>query len=111
MHSSDIFAKIPVDVEFCHFDSQHGNEYFMNLHNMRHLTNINFNLTNSHGKKLHEVTSSEHADSGNLSFSMVLKVDIVEKNAPNERHTQEPNRGINPKFSNQLVTESGLIRD
>ena len=111
VHSSDIFAKIPVDVEFCHFDSQHGNEYFMNLHNMRHLTNINFNLTNSHGKKLHEVTSSEHADSGNLSFSMVLKVDIVEKNAPNERHTQEPNRGINPKFSNQIVTESGLIRD
>ena len=34
VHSSNIFAKIPIDVEFCHFGSQHGNEYFMNLHNV-----------------------------------------------------------------------------
>lgn len=109
VHSSNIFAKIPVDVEFCHFGSQHGNEYFMNLHNLRHLTNIKFYLTNSHGLPLsHVLTDGQEP---NIDFTMVLKVDIVEKNAPNERHTADPRRGINPKLSNQIVTEGGLTRD
>ena len=109
VHSSNIFAKIPVDVEFCHFGSQHGNEYFMNLHNLRHLTNIKFYLTNSHGLPLSRVLTNEQEPK--IDFTMVLKVDIVEKNAPNERHTADPRRGINPKFSNQIVTEGGLTRD
>ena len=46
-----------------------------------------------------------------IDFTMVLKVDIVEKNAPNERHTADPRRGINPKLSTQIVTEGGLTRD
>ena len=109
VHSSNIFAKIPVDVEFCHFGSQHGNEYFMNLHNLRHLTNIKFYLTNSHGLPLSQIITNSQEP--RIDFTMVLKVDIVEKNAPNERHTQDPRRGINPKLSNQIVTEGGLTRD
>ena len=87
VHSSNIFAKIPVDVVFCHFDSQHGNEYFMNLHNMRHLTNIKFSLTNSHGLPLSKVYTNNQEPK--IDFTMVLKVDIVEKNAPYERHTAD----------------------
>lgn len=109
VHSSNIFAKIPVDVVFCHFDSQHGNEYFMNLHNLRHLTNIKFFLTNSHGLPLSEMKTNNQEPK--IDFTMVLKVDIVEKNAPNERHTADPRRGINPKLSTQIVTEGGLTRD
>lgn len=109
VHSSNIFAKIPVDVEFCHFGSQHGNEYFMNLHNLRHLTNIKFYLTNSHGLPLSRMITNNQEPK--MDFTMVLKVDIVEKNAPNERHTADPRRGINPKLSNQIVTEGGLTRD
>ena len=109
VHSSNIFAKIPVDVEFCHFGSQHGNEYFMNLHNLRHLTNIKFYLTNSHGLPLSRVLTNSKEPK--IDFTMVLKVDIVEKNAPNERHTADPRRGINPKLSTQIVTEGGLTRD
>ena len=119
MHSSNIFAKIPVDVEFCHFGSQHGNEYFMNLHNLRHLTNIKFYLTNSHGLPLSQITTNnqivysgaQYNQEPKIDFTMVLKVDIVEKNAPYERHTANPARGINPKLSNQIVTEGGLTRD
>ena len=91
------------------FGSQHGNEYFMNLHNLRHLTNIKFYLTNSHGLPLSEITTNNQEPK--IDFTMVLKVDIVEKNAPNERHTADPRRGINPKLSNQIVTEGGLTRD
>ena len=109
VQSSDIFAKIPVDVEFCHFGSQHGNEYFMNLYNTRHLSNIKFSLTTSHGLPLSDVLVDEKPL--NINFTMVLKVDIVEKNAPNERHTADVRRGINPKFSGQIVTEGGLTRD
>lgn len=119
VHSSNIFAKIPVDVEFCHFGSQHGNEYFMNLYNLRHLTNIKFFLTNSHGLPLSEIKTNnerlfngtQYAQEPKIDFTMVLKVDIVEKNAPNERHTADTRRGINPKLSNQIVTEGGLTRD
>jgi len=109
VHSSNIFAKIPVDVVFCHFDSQYGNEYSLNLHNLRHLTNIKFFLTNSHGLPLHLIRTNTQEPK--IDFNMVLKVDIVEKNAPYERHTADPRRGINPKLSNQIVTEGGLTRD
>ena len=57
----------------------------MNLYNTRHLSNIKFSLTTSHGLPLSDVLVDEKPL--NINFTMVLKVDIVEKNAPNERHT------------------------
>lgn len=112
VHTSSILAKVAIDTEFIHFDSfTGGNEYFMNLYNMKHLNNIRFTVKNSHGAPIQSVLPTVYendtnlqplnaATSGNLTFSMVLKVDIVEKATQDEVHLGVLNRGIDPKKSN-----------
>ena len=63
------------------------------------------------GNTLFGSLMNQNSKEPKIDFTMVLKVDIVEKNAPNERHTADPRRGINPKLSTQIVTEGGLTRD
>lgn len=102
VHTSSILAKVAIDTEFIHFDSlTGGNEYFMNLYNMKHLNNIKFTVKNSHGAPIQSVARySDAATLGNLTFSMVLKVDIVERTPQDEVHLGVLNRGIDPKKSN-----------
>lgn len=101
VHSSSILAKIAIDTEFIHFDSlTGGNEYFMNLYNMKHLNNIRFQVKNSHGAPLQSLGYDDAATLGNLNFNMVLKVDIVERTTQDEVHLGVLNRGIDPKKSN-----------
>ena len=101
VHSSSILPKIAIDTEFIHFDSlTGGNEYFISLYNMRHLNNIRFQLKNSHGLPIVSLGYEDAATIGNMNFSMVLKVDIVEKTAQDEVHLGVLDRGIDPKLSN-----------
>jgi hypothetical protein len=109
VHSSGILAKIPIDVEFIHFDTQSGgNEYFIDLFNIRHLNDIRFRLTNSHGVPLFRLTETQHAVDGNLNFNMVLRVEILEKSGQDEIHTAPFDRGIDPKLSSQATRGGGL---
>ena len=101
VHSSSILAKVAIDTEFIHFDSlTGGNEYFMNLYNMKHLNNIRFSVKNSHGAPIQSLGFADAATIGNLNFSMVLKVDIVERTTQDEVHLGVLDRGIDPKKSN-----------
>ena len=104
VHSSGILAKIPIDVEYIHFDTQSGgSEYFIDLFNIRHLNDIRFRLTNSHGIPLYKLTETQHAIDGNLNFNMVLRVEVLEKSGQDEIHTKPFDRGIDPKLSSQLT--------
>ena len=95
--NSNILAKAFRQVEFIHYDSATGEEYFMNLQTKK-LSNLDIFLTDSKGRnlgrrsnQLHEktasglVTSAEtntfdgttQSTQGNLFFTGVVRVDIV----------------------------------
>ena len=98
--NSDIFAKVFKDVEFINYESNTGEEYFMNLQ-QRKLANLRLTLTDSKGRKLGRTstqrdlgTAAGLVDSnldfesnlqnktGNLFFTAVIRVDIVKNRSP-----------------------------
>ena len=94
---SDILAKIPVDVEYCNYDAQSGREYFMNVR-QKVITNLRLRLTDRHNRFLgREFNQSGNTASGtgtlqsvlgNLSFSAVIRVDVVQQRHP--KHLETP---------------------
>ena len=67
---------------------------------MKHLNNIRFSVKNSHGAPIQSLGFADAATIGNLNFSMVLKVDIVERTTQDEVNLGVLDRGIDPKKSN-----------
>jgi hypothetical protein len=98
--NSDIFAKLFKDVEYISYESNTGEEYFINLQ-QRKLANLRLFLTDSKGRKLGRTsaqrdlgTSAGLTDSnldfesnlqnktGNLNFTAVIRVEIVKNRSP-----------------------------
>ena len=98
--NSDIFAKVFKDVEYITYESNTGDEYFMNLQ-QRKLANLRLSLTDSKGRKLGRTTgqrdlgtsagltdsnlefeSNLQNKTGNLFFTAVIRVDIVKNRNP-----------------------------
>jgi len=98
--NSDIFAKLFKDVEYINYESNTGEEYFMNLQ-QRKLANLRFTLTDSKGRKLGRTSiqrdlgtaagltdgnldfeSNLQNKNGNLFFTAVIRVDIVKNRSP-----------------------------
>jgi hypothetical protein len=98
--NSDIFAKVFKDVEYITYESNTGEEYFMNLQ-QRKLASLRLFLTDSKGRKLGRTseqrdlgTSAGLTDSnldfesnlqnktGNLNFTAVIRVDIIKNRSP-----------------------------
>ena len=98
--NSDIFAKLFKDVEYINYESNTGDEYFINLQ-QRKLANLRLFLTDSKGRKLGRTsaqrdlgTSAGLTDSnldfesnlqnktGNLNFTAVIRVEIVKNRSP-----------------------------
>jgi len=101
VHHSNIVARIPIDNEFIHYEAPYEGEYFINLPNMKHLNNVRFFLTNCHGTPLKQLNNMPDQDTvGNLNFSMVLRLDIIQKSAPNESFTEDIPRTSLARFSN-----------
>jgi hypothetical protein len=98
--NSDIFAKLFKDVEYIDYESNTGEEYFMNLQ-QRKLANLRLTLTDSKGRKLGRTSaqrdlgtaagltdsslnfeSNTQNTTGNLFFTAVIRVDIVKNRSP-----------------------------
>ena len=90
-HSTDvtdsyILAKIPTDVEYCVFEAQSNREYFMNVC-QKIVNNFRLKLTDRHARPLARAygdtsktaagTGTTQSTLGNLSFSAVIRIDIV----------------------------------
>ena len=86
-----------------------GREYFIDLPTQRHVQNIRFYLTDHHGRKLSQFAPKQNT-LGNMNFSLVLRVDIIQKRAPNERFTEEVQRPIPARFSNPTIQYDGHTR-
>ena len=104
--NSDIFAKLFKDVEFINYDSNTGEEFFINLQ-QRKLANLRLFLTDSKGRKLGRTStqrdlgtaagltdsnldfeSNEQNKTGNLNFTAVIRVDIVKNKMPIKLETE-----------------------
>ena len=98
--NSDIFAKLFKDIEYITYESNTGDEFFMNLQ-QRKLANLRFTLTDSKGRKLGrtstqrdlgtaaglvdsnlEFESNSQNTTGNLFFTAVIRVEIVRHRSP-----------------------------
>ena len=98
--NSDIFAKLFKDVEYITYESNTGDEYFMNLQ-QRKLANLRLSLTDSKGRKLGRTSgqrdlgtsagltdgnldfeSNKQNTTGNLCFTAVIRVEIVKNRNP-----------------------------
>ena len=122
--TSQILAKIQVGTEMATYNSNYGGDYFINIYN-RHINAIALRLTDEHnrplGRKLSEFTgtatgainpatgeyySNKQSTLGNLQFSAVLRVDIVQQTLPQERLFQPVPNPLNPKTSGQFYNPS-----
>tara|TARA_S200002703_G_scaffold146016_1_gene140742 strand:- start:482 stop:997 length:516 start_codon:yes stop_codon:yes gene_type:complete len=131
--NSDIFAKVFKDVEFINYESNTGEEYFMNLQ-QRKLANLRLTLTDSKGRKLGRLSSQRDlgtaagltqttTDSqgnpvlsfesntqnttGNLFFTAVIRVDIVKNRSPVKLESE----GIKPPLPARQAQSTYVWQD
>ena len=98
--NSDIFAKLFKHVEYINYESNTGDEYFINLQ-QRKLASLRFFLTDSKGRKLGRTSgqrdlgtaagltdtnlafeSNTQNKTGNLNFTAVIRVEIIKNRSP-----------------------------
>lgn len=113
---SNILARIPVNTEFCSFASNTGREYF-NDFQQKHINNVRLYLTDQHNRRLGRRpndtstltatgTGTKQSTLGNLSFSCVIRVDIIEQAHQDERFTPDIVRPNAPRMNNLLIDPS-----
>jgi len=112
--NSDIMAKLYKDVEYITYNSSTGDEFFLNLQ-QRKLANLRFTLTDSKGRKLGRTSGQKDLGTaagltktgtdgngnpvltfesnlqnkqGNLSFTAVIRVDIIRNRMPQKLESE-----------------------
>ena len=91
---SNILAKVPIDFEFAHIDSKHGDEYFIETQS-KHISQIRIQLRDSKDRAL-PIISGQNNNTGNHKFSMVIRVDIMQKYILHMLESKHPVSGIAP---------------
>ena len=115
-NTTAILAKIPVDTEAATYDSNYGREYFLNIYN-RHISNIFLYVTDERNRALARSPTSdnpltatgtgrEQSTLGNLYFSAVIRVDIIQQTLPRERLFEPVPNPLNPKSAQLLINPS-----
>ena len=116
---SNILARIPVNTEFCTYKQQSDNEFFINLH-QKHLNNIRLYLTDQHNRRIGRRpanlmlntasgTGTSQSILGNLSFSAVLRIDIIEARQPAEQMFEPAVNTAPPRSTNLFLNPPKLL--
>ena len=108
VHHSNILGRFVIDTEMVQYSSN-TNEYFIELTSQRHLQNMRLFLTDHHGRKLAQYAQGQNT-LGNLNFNLVLRCDIIQKSAPNQRFTPDVVRTAPARFSNTYTQVDGHTR-
>jgi hypothetical protein len=100
--SSNILCRIPVNSEYCIYNANTGREYFVDLA-VKHLNHMRLFLTDEHNRPIARRTllsntasrlglgyqvnddSNQQATRGNLNFSAVIRLEIIQKSSPHEQ--------------------------
>jgi hypothetical protein len=113
MSYSSILGRIPVNSEFCIYEPSHARCYFLDLH-QKHLNNIRFFITDHKNRRIGRRPASSQTKTaagagfdqstlGNLSFSCVLRVDVVQSYLPRELQFRSEEPIVNAKSSGVLL--------
>lgn len=111
---SNILARIAVNTEFIQYDAMADREYFLNIQS-KQLGQVQFFLTDSHNRPLgrggpgtytaggavdanDEFLSPDQGIYGNLAFTAVIRVDVVQQRQTNELETKYPMNNIPSRF-------------
>ena len=100
--TSNILCRIPVNAEYCIYNANTGREYFVDLA-VKHLNHMRLFLTDEHNRPIARRTllsntasreglgyqvsddSNQQSIRGNLNFSAVIRLEIVQKSSPHEQ--------------------------
>lgn len=88
---TNILAKIPIQSEFISYSSDSGTGYFVDIP-LVNLTHVEFVVTDHKNRRFPQVAAGQ-AESGNMNYSMVLRVDTIQyapAPRPNEMLTARP---------------------
>ena len=109
---SDILARIETDVEYINYNAQTGREYFMNV-KQKQISNLTLRLTDAKNRPLGRAfgspletasgTGTAQSSLGNLSFSAVIRVDIVQQREIKELETRPTPQTTAARFDNLLI--------
>jgi hypothetical protein len=111
---SNILAKIPVNTEYCTYTQSSGYEYFIDLH-QKHINNIKLEITDEKNRRLGRRPADKNAKTasgsgteqstlGNLSFSCVIRAEVIERQRPSELQFAVAQTGIpNNKETHPLI--------
>ena len=101
--SSDILAKIPIDHEFCNYNSMTGKEFLLNIPN-KSINTMRFTLRDSKDRFIGRASGNTSAGSGttqntlgSLNCSFVLKIEIIQSYNPRKLITEPVPTPINAK--------------
>jgi hypothetical protein len=125
VQQSNILAKIPVNSEFCQFNSNTGREYFIDI-NQKYLTHFRIYLTDEHNRPIARALGSSantpnfkalsyslgsdgdnQSILGNLNFNCVLRADVLQQRKPREAFT-EPYQNPTQARQNGLLVNPSL---
>lgn len=108
--NSNIFAKIPINTQFCVYNSDGGREYFVDVKS-KSITGLRLYLTDAHNRQIGRTgagdtaagTGTQQSTKGNLSFTAVIRVDVLQGRMPQELETNLPMPNSSPRFSNLKI--------
>ena len=87
--NSNILARLPMGFEFIHYDANYPDEYFIETQS-KHISEIRLQLRDSKDRSLPTIDSTQNTNIGNIKFTCVLKVEVIQKFIPNNLETQHP---------------------
>jgi len=110
---SNILCRIPVNTEYCVYNATSERVYYIDP-NQNNINVLRFYLTDEHsrplGRYFHSTeqtatgTGLYQSTLGNLSFSMVIRIDIVQKRLLNERLFPDPLEKLNTRMIGMRTT-------
>ena len=109
---SNILGVFSMAHQFTHFNSQ-KDEYFLNL-STKHLNNIRLSITDRRNRPIGRVFRSSsltaagighnQSENGNLNFTAVLRVDVIQVSIPRLLQTKQPDLNTRNQIINNLAT-------
>lgn len=90
VHPTTILAKIPIDTEAIFWSPTIEKQFFIDVH-INHLTNIKLRLEDHHGRRLPQFGPNQNTK-GNMSFTCVIRVDVIQKFKPEHQIFKDKNK-------------------
>lgn len=117
---SDILARVVVSSkEWVQYTAQTGREFFLDIH-QKQLNHIRLKLTDAKNRPIGRSTENQNTATGtgnaqstlgNLSFSAVIRFDIIKKRTVEHLQTQHHEPTVPARFSNGVTNQQRFGKD